>query len=126
MAIWCLSKTIACGTAIATAALIYYITILHNRRDKKEMDKADNNKTFEIKIINTSSPNVHNERHSFGKNSTSQSNMPVLSKVRQVVSPLSKQSTSNNPIKPPRSKRLYQIQSKAVEYYNSIMQNSPR
>lgn len=37
MAIWCFNKTIACGT-IASVALVYYIIVLHNRKEKKETD----------------------------------------------------------------------------------------
>jgi len=71
-------------------------------------------------------PNVHNERQNFAKNSVNPNNTPLISKVRQVVSPLSNQSACNNPVKPLRSKRLYQIQSKTVEDCNSIMQNNVR
>lgn len=88
--------------------------------------EVDNNKVFKIKITNTSSPNIHNKRQVFSKNSDNQNNMLESSKIRQIVSPVSNQRISNNPIKPSRSKRLYQIQSKAVEYYNSIMQNNNR
>lgn len=37
MAIWCFSKTVF-GTTIASAAFIYCIIILHNRKEKKETD----------------------------------------------------------------------------------------
>jgi len=42
MAIWYFNKTIACGTAIAAAALTYCIITLHNRREKKETDSKLN------------------------------------------------------------------------------------
>ncbi|XP_011698020.1 PREDICTED: uncharacterized protein LOC105455975 [Wasmannia auropunctata] len=120
MAIWC--KAITCGT-IASAAIVYYIIKLH-RRGKKEMDV--NNHAFEVEVINTSLSDTRAKRQIFAKNSTNPNNMPLISKIRQVVSPLSNKSTSNNPVKSSRNKRLYQMQSKAVEDCNSIMQNSVR
>jgi len=38
MAIWCFGKAIACGTTIVSAALVYCIIILHNRRENKKTD----------------------------------------------------------------------------------------
>lgn len=52
--------------------------------------------------------------------------MPELPKEKRIISPMSKQSTFNNKRKPSANKRLHQIQSKAIEYYNSIIHNSAR
>lgn len=87
---------------------------------------ANNNTVFEIKITNTSVPNIYNKRQIFAKNSANPNNTPLISKIKQIITPLSKQSASNNPVKPPRNKKLYQIQSKAVKDCNSITQNNVR
>ncbi|XP_018337686.1 PREDICTED: uncharacterized protein LOC108745813 [Trachymyrmex septentrionalis] len=126
MAIWCFNKTIAYGTIASVAFLVYYITVLHNRKEKKEADKADHNKACEIEITNTSSLNIHNKRQISAKNTAAiPDNTTVISKVKQVVSSLPNINTSN-PIKPPRNKKLYQISSKTVEDCNLIMQNNAR
>lgn len=71
-------------------------------------------------------PNINNKRQIFAKNLANSNNTPLISKIKQIVTPLSKQSASNDPVKPPRNKRLYQMQSKAVEGCNSITQNNVR
>ncbi|CAL1680618.1 unnamed protein product [Lasius platythorax] len=122
MAFWWFNKTIACGTT-AFAALFYCVIILRNRKEKKETGRIDDNTAFEIKIANPSSPNIHNGKV-FAKNSLSASpnNAPLTSKVGQVTSYLSKQNTSNTPVKP-RNKKLFSIQLKIEKGCNSIVLN---
>lgn len=124
MAIWWFNKTLASTTAFA--ALFYCVIIVRNRKEKKEIGKADDNTAFEIKIPNPSSPNIHNEKV-LAKNSLSVSpnNVPLTSKVRQVVSHLSKQSASNASVKS-RNKKLFSIQLKTEKSCNSIILNNAR
>ncbi|XP_029172623.1 uncharacterized protein LOC114941702 [Nylanderia fulva] len=123
---WWFNKTITCSTT-AFAAIFYCVIIVRNRKEKKETGRADDNNTaFEIKIANPSSPNIHNGKV-FAKNSLSASpnNVPLTSKVGQVVSHLSKQSASNALVKS-RNKKLFSIQLKTEKGCNSIVLNNSR
>lgn len=60
MAIWCFNKTIAYG-AIASVALVYYIIVLHNRKEEKKTDTIPDNTTVisKVKQVVSSLPNLN-------------------------------------------------------------------
>ncbi|XP_072742532.1 uncharacterized protein [Anoplolepis gracilipes] len=120
MGVWWFNKTIA-FSARAFAALFYCVIILYNLKEKKETGTDD--AAFEIKIVNPFSPNIRNTKQVFTKNSTSPNSAQLTSKV---ISHSSKQSISNNPVKPLRNKKLFSMQLKTEKGSNSIILNSDR
>ncbi|XP_029658770.1 uncharacterized protein LOC115232804 [Formica exsecta] len=134
MAIQWFNKTIVCGTT-AVAALFYCVVILRNRKENKEIDKPGDNIAFEIKIINPHSPNIHNGKQGFVKNSANLNNETLTSK-EQVIFHFktecsqnklqSKQNVSTGSVQPLRNKKLFSMQSKTEKGCNSIILNSAR